>query len=357
MLKHGSLFSGIGGFELAAEWMGWENVFHCEKNEFGSQVIGHYWPESKHFEDVTTTDFSEFRNGCDVLTGGFPCQPFSQAGSRRGTDDERHLFPEMLRVIGEVRPRWIIGENVYGLLNIQSGFAFEQICIGLEHAGYEVRPFIMPALAVGAPHQRNRIFFVAHSKDIRWNSRNSWLRQNFDTKGKRNIYECGSQWRNVGAESERCSQGKSFADSIRAFVDANSDNDRRTAGENEGQDEKQRLQKRHKVREPAQSGEVQRSAADALRQGSFRQQKKRNIRSQGQRADKQPAGRIRTDWEEFPTQHPICSGNDGLSARLDRITFSQWRKQTLMAYGNAVVPQLVFEIFKVIEEVDKLNQI
>jgi DNA (cytosine-5)-methyltransferase 1 len=307
MLKHGSLFSGIGGFELAAEWMGWKNVFHCEKNEFGSQVIGHYWPESKHFEDVTKTDFSQFRNGCDVLTGGFPCQPFSQAGSRRGTDDERHLFPEMLRVIGEVRPRWIIGENVYGLLNIQSGYAFEQICIGLENAGYEVRPFIMPALAVGAPHQRNRIFFVAHSKDIRWNSGNSWLRQNFDSKGKWNIYECGSQWRNVGAQPERCSQGQSFADALR-------------------------------------------SRLSQLPQ-------KRNIRSQGTRADKQPAGRIRTKWEKFPTQHPLCSGNDGLSARLDRITFPQWRKQTLMAYGNAVVPQLVFEIFKVIEEVDKLNQI
>ncbi len=97
-MKHGSLFSGIGGFDLAAEWMGWENVFHCEWNEFGKKVLKHYWPNAESFHDITKTDFTKYANQIDILTGGFPCQPYSAAGKRLGKEDERHLWPEMLRM-------------------------------------------------------------------------------------------------------------------------------------------------------------------------------------------------------------------------------------------------------------------
>jgi len=98
-MRHGSLFSGIGGFDLAAEWMGWENIFHCEWNEFGQRVLKHYWPNAKSYDDITKTNFTIHRGSIDILTGGFPCQPYSTAGKRKGKDDERHLWPQMLRAI------------------------------------------------------------------------------------------------------------------------------------------------------------------------------------------------------------------------------------------------------------------
>ena len=121
-MKHGSLFSGIGGFDLAAEWMGWENVFHCEWNPFGQKVLKHHFPKSISYNDITKTDFSIHRGDIDIITGGFPCQPYSTAGLRKGKADERHLFPEMLRAIKEIQPTWIIGENVRGLVSWGGGW-------------------------------------------------------------------------------------------------------------------------------------------------------------------------------------------------------------------------------------------
>ena len=105
---HASLFSGIGGPEVAASMLGWENAFHCEINPFGRAVLEYWFPESKSYEDITKTSFKEWRGRIDVLTGGFPCQPFSYAGKRGGREDERYLWPEMLRVIDEVRPAWVM---------------------------------------------------------------------------------------------------------------------------------------------------------------------------------------------------------------------------------------------------------
>ena len=124
-LTHGSLFSGIGGFDLAAEWMGWYNKFHCEWNEFGQKVLHHYWPEAECFTDITKSDFKKYYGKIDILTGGFPCQPYSSAGKRKGKDDERHLWPEMLRAIREIAPRFVVGENVRGLTNWNGGLVFE----------------------------------------------------------------------------------------------------------------------------------------------------------------------------------------------------------------------------------------
>lgn len=163
-LRHGSLFSGIGGFDLAAEWCGWENVFHCEWNEFGQWVLKYHWPKAKTYEDITKTDFTEFRGRIDVLSGGFPCQPYSAAGLRKGKEDERHLWPEMLRAIREIQPRYVVGENVRGLITWNRGLVFDEIQADLEAAGYQVLPFLLPAAGVNAPHERYRIWFVAHAK-------------------------------------------------------------------------------------------------------------------------------------------------------------------------------------------------
>lgn len=191
-MRHASLFSGIGGPEVAAAMMGWENAFHCEINPFGRAVLEYWFPNSKSYEDITKTDFKEWRGKVDVLTGGFPCQPFSYAGKRGGRDDERYLWPEMLRVIDEVRPTWVVGENVAGITTMVEGgiltpmgsdttlfgegdglhryelrqsFTIERICRDLEGLGYSVQPVLIPAAAVGAPHRRDRVFIIAHSDE------------------------------------------------------------------------------------------------------------------------------------------------------------------------------------------------
>ena len=120
-MKHGSLFSGIGGFDLASEWMGWDNIFHCEINPFCQKILKHYWSNADSLDDIKTTDFTKYEGQIDIVSGGFPCQPYSLAGQRKGTEDDRHLWPQMLRAIREIKPRWIVGENVYGLINWNGG--------------------------------------------------------------------------------------------------------------------------------------------------------------------------------------------------------------------------------------------
>ena len=188
-LTHGSLFSGFDAPSVAASWLGWENAFHCEINPFCNEILKYWFPNSEHYEDITKTDFKKWRGKIDVLTGGFPCQPFSLAGRRKGADDNRYLWPHMLRAIREIRPTWVIGENVAGILTmVQPGketemgcqtslfgednrkrillrqeYVVETICKDLEREGYSVQPLLIPACAVGAPHRRDRVWFVAHT--------------------------------------------------------------------------------------------------------------------------------------------------------------------------------------------------
>lgn len=161
-MKHGSLFSGIGGFDLAAEWAGYTNVFQVELNEYCKQVLKKNFANANIFGDIKQFDGRPFRGSIDVISGGFPCQPFSSAGKRLGTADNRHLWPQMLRVIREISPRWVVCENVFGLVNWSEGFVFEDVQADLEAAGYEVQAFVLPAASVGAPHRRYRVWIVAH---------------------------------------------------------------------------------------------------------------------------------------------------------------------------------------------------
>lgn len=166
-MNHASLFSGLGGFDLAATWCGWHNLFSCEIDPFCRKILAHYWPDATHYTDICTTDFRPWHGRIDVLTGGFPCQPFSTAGKRKGTEDDRYLWPQMLRAIREVAPRYVVGENVPGLLSQQDGMVFRGVCADLEAEGYQVAVLNIPAAGIGAPHQRERLWFVAYASGAR----------------------------------------------------------------------------------------------------------------------------------------------------------------------------------------------
>ena len=173
---HLSLFSGIGGLDLAAEMAGFETVGQCEWADYPTKVLEKHWPDVPRWRDIRTLTGESFyeKTGLrtvDILSGGFPCQPFSLAGKRGGTDDDRYLWPEMLRVILEIRPTWVLGENVPGIVNL----ALDQVLSDLENEGYAVQTFIIPACGVDAPHKRERVCILANSIDrcgsVRWDGK------------------------------------------------------------------------------------------------------------------------------------------------------------------------------------------
>lgn len=164
-MRHGSLFSGIGGFDLAAQWHGGENVFQVEVDPFCNAVLEKNFPDTKRYGDIKEFDGRQYNGQLDILTGGFPCQPFSTIGRRQGKDDARYLFPQMLRVIREVQPRYVIAENVAGSIRT----ILDEVCGELENAGFAVWSFVIPAIALGAPHYRARVWIVAHAVSERCN--------------------------------------------------------------------------------------------------------------------------------------------------------------------------------------------
>lgn len=294
-MKHLDLFSGIGGFALAAE-MVWPKVEHtfCDNDSFAQAILKKHWPNSKIYDDI-----KKLANPtpADLVTGGFPCQPFSSAGKRRGTQDDRHLWPEMLRVIRLATPRWVIGENVGGLITWNGGLVLDQVCIDLEAEGYEVWPVVIPAAAVGAPHRRDRVWIIAHAlgSDARGNTR----------KLSRSSEE---EWL-----QERQSMGEfSSADKVRNVANADGSNSRGRRTENDGQ----------------------RS-------------------SEKERRTLWPKIERRTWDEDWPAAAArLCAMDDGLPRGLARSR--GWRNAALKGAGNAIVPQVAAEIMRAIQTADPL---
>lgn len=185
-MTHLSLFTGIGGLDLAAEMAGFETVGQCEWADFPTKVLEKHWPDVPRWRDIRTLTKDNFyeRTGLrtvDVISGGFPCQPFSVAGKHAGTEDDRYLWPEMLRVIKELRPTWVLGENVPGIVNL----ALDEVLSGLESAGYEAQCFIVPACGVDAPHRRDRVCIVAHSKGKQSIGRLHGCEENLEEDGRK----------------------------------------------------------------------------------------------------------------------------------------------------------------------------
>ena len=331
-MTHASLFSGIGGFDLAADRMGWNNVFNCEIDPFCRKVLAYHFPDAKQYEDVKTTDFTIYRGHIDVLTGGFPCQPFSLAGKRKGSDDNRYLWPEMLRAIREIEPRWVVGENVFGIVNWSDGMVFEQVQSDLEDAGYEVQPYIIPACAVDAPHRRDRVWFVAHRRDA-------------GVEGLQRERAIGICESSISTDTPCDGRGG-------ARVKTRCAEHRDELLPNEPQ--------RCKVWSESVRRDGERVATDC-ESSRLSTRSPRQGKEQFGRGDSRDVWRW--DFSKFPTQSPVCGGDDGFSDRLDacpvpgwlkvnkRWRFSGWwRKESIKAYGNAVVPQIPYLIFNTIEK-------
>lgn len=362
-MKHGSLFSGIGGFDLAAEWMGWENIFHCEIEEFPRKILKYHFPNSICYEDIKKTDFTKHRGEIDIISGGFPCQPYSNAGKRKGKDDDRHLWPEMLRVIREIQPRFVVGENVAGLLSWNEGMVFHEIITDLENEGYETQAFLIPACATNAPHRRDRIFFVAHANNTRTNERvqfngerkendEQWRRQSqseyrengingiiTDTDGTEQGNDIGE---NIGQEREiwMGKEGDVFGE-LRGDGNVADTESKRTweqSSKDRGREDR-RFDNNGKEGNVANTNckrhEERNTSTESIREARFNSEKNFTNYS---------------NWKQFPTQSPICGGDDGIPTQLDGITFSKWRNESIKGYGNAVVPQVVYQIFKAIEQ-------
>ena len=162
-MRHGSLFNGLGGFQLAAEWLGWDNIFHCEIDDWLNELIKTRFPNSIKHGDITNTDFAIYRGRIDVISGGDPCQPHSKAGKQKGIADARFLWPQMLRAIKEVWPGWVVNENVRGSL---SNGVLDSKVSDLEGAGYSCwPPLLIPSGATKAIHERYRVWLVAYSNE------------------------------------------------------------------------------------------------------------------------------------------------------------------------------------------------
>lgn len=337
-MKHGSLFSGIGGFDLAAEWMGWENLFNCEWEEFPRKVLKHHFPNAKQYGDIKEFNAATYAGRIDILTGGFPCQPYSTAGKRKGKEDERHLWPEMLRIVRECSPRWVVGENVRGLVNWNGGLVFEEVCADLEAHGYSVQPFVLPACAVNAPHRRDRVWFVAQNTN-----KNGWR----SNERKKEPKERGFRHVSTG-DNERISSNNG---QISNAPDTKHNGQPTTKGGRSNGANSERSEKREKsteqfkgVRKPEKLGSVY--APDTYGAG------KRQDNGQG-KSGQFDQTRTVGNWENFPTEPPLCGRDDGLPQELDGITFSKWRRESIKAYGNAIVPQVALRIFEAIQEYEK----
>ena len=331
-MRHGSLFSGIGGFDLAAEWMGWENVFHCEWMEFPRKVLDYHFPNADSHIDICKTDFKKYANTIDILTGGFPCQPFSTAGKRKGTNDERYLWGEMLRAIQEIKPKFVIAENVFGITNIDGGLVFEQVCLDLENEGYEIQPFIIPAAAKNAPHRRDRCWFIG-------------FRDATDTNGN-GLNQCN------GNDEINTSEGgiNAQCNAEQSNVDGNATDSDLSRCERE----REQCKSKGETRIGGDGWKRNVTNSDSCRQQTLNNEKRilgQENRSETFSGNCSKSIYRKEGWENFPTQSPICGGDDGLPTELDGITFSKWRAESIKGYGNAIVPQVALELFKIIETI------
>ena len=311
-MKHLSLFSGIGGFDYAAEQMGWQNVACVEIDEFCQKVLRKNFPKVTIYNDIVKFNKNEakkYQGSIDIISGGFPCQPFSNAGRRKGESDERYLWSEMLGTITQIQPHWVVAENVSGIISIQEGLVFNKVITDLENEGYQVQTFIIPACSKNAPHRRDRVWFVAYSNSVSCSKKKS-SRTNRKLSKKGSGLQGGKNKGETWNEFGGCSKNENATNT-------------KSIKRNEFQNDK--------------------GIEEMQRQKVFRD---RNCTS--------------NKCKSRISESRVCGMDDGFSYWMDRnpqpTTKEKGKDRTkrLKALGNAIVPQIALEIFNTIDIFEKL---
>jgi len=327
-LTHFDLFSGIGGLSIAAEMAGFETVGFCEYADYPYKVLCKHWPDVpkwRDIRDVTNESFRERAGGGrdmpTVISGGFPCQPHSLAGKRKASGDERDLWGEFARVIREIKPRWVVGENVVGLLTSESGRFFGRILRDLDSLGYHAAWGVWGAYQVGAIHRRDRVFIVAYT----------------DMYNDRFEQEHGS---------ERKGAPHNGQDGFRAEFNRSCKGELTTNTDGSGQ-----LHGESKIK-PAETGQQTQcdttASGEAFANSNKQRLQRRRIEKRHEKADEQSERAclhlLRRADEEYISKSAILRGNDGVRNRVDRTT----------ALGNSVCPQQAAPIFYAIAEIEHM---
>ena len=306
------LFSGIGGFSHGLDRVGFKTVAFCEMDKYCKLVLQKHWKGVKIYNDVKELKGEEIikeHGTIDIVVGGFPCQPFSIAGARKGTDDNRHLWPEMFRIIKELKPRWVIGENVRNIISIQNGMVFENVCTDLEGEGYEVRAFNIPAAGVGAPHKRERVWIVANSRCT--------LRQ--------------------GSELERENANEGGQENANQHQRSSGTPEHNVANTNT------RLSEQSNQEVQARGNTLNSSCEDVANTNGERQQEQcgtESVQKEGNEPQRSSSQARHTGWESEPDVGRVAHG---LSGRVHR----------LKALGNSIVPKIAEEIGRAIAIAEK----
>lgn len=362
------LFAGIGGFSLAAHWMGWETAAFVEWEDFPQRVLKKNFPGIPVYGDIREFDghkFIEEHGPIDIVCGGFPCQPFSTAGKRKGREDDRYLWPEMLRVIRETQPSFVVGENVAGLVSMDGGIVLEQVCTDLESEGYAVQPFIVPAIAVGAPHRRDRVWIVArHIRDTEGKRKGAIQRictrqeanadrgyefNPSDTRGQQNdraIYgqggneECGRYTLDDGEETAQQS-GATETNDVGGLCGVVADTEETKRKQSGGAWARRERLANSFLTTPNHNNTRMEGQPEYVKDGgkSGRQHTQQNGHSK--------PGNWATHWYEAATR--FCRVDDGLPGGVDIVGARDNRNKRLKALGNAIVPQVAYEIFRAIQ--------
>lgn len=344
-IKHASLFTGIGGFDLAAQWTGWENVFQVEKDEWCRKVLAKNFPKAKRYADIKEFDGKPYRGTVDIISGGFPCQPFSVAGKQKGKGDDRYLWEEMLRVVGEVKPPVVVGENVTGII----GMALDTVLSDLEAQGYTTETFVIPACGKNAWHRRERVWIVAYANGIGWHNEQEENGQlisnrngNYTTKkqsGREQQCRVSESSEILSdTSSKRCNNGGDIWEE-RYFQ---KDKGLATKNKSERKGRKRGSGKISSVlSNTASSGtglEEYRSGGQEWEntnasESEILRQENGALSSEG---DNSNSGNGRGWWEVEPELGRVANG---IPDRLDR----------LRGLGNAIVPQVAYEIFSAVD--------
>jgi len=299
--------------------MGWETVAFVEKEPYCQKVLSKNFPGVPIVDDIR--DYKPKKHAADIICGGFPCQPFSSAGKRKGKKDDRFLWPEMLRVIREVQPTWVVGENVAGILSMDGGVVFEEICTSLEDEGYAVQSFVIPAISQGAPHRRDRVWIVGYSEH----------------NGRYAAAQQGSSGKAEGAggmrEPERSDTAHGYVREFAANAGhAKSQGRQQTQAGNDRGSETGEQKKCEPARSVCDAANTTGQQTQPTEQGGFYTEFSfSNTRGWEQH------------WYEVATR--LCRVDDGLPSWVDR-----HRTARLKALGNAIVPQVAYQIFQQIQQ-------